>query len=154
MPQIKQCYSLLERREETPNVNFFAIKTSPNKPASVSVPLPSPVNTTTAASEVKSPAVGANTKCIVYMSKSPASVAVSPGAPSHSRPSYLVPVYKASARDTAYTFLPAGTAQQQPPRVGEKSGLEGRWHDFMTDCSVAGCSSTPHYAVHSYPFPR
>ena len=125
-----------------------------NDTVSRSVPVLSPVNTTTAASDVKSPAVGANTKCIVYMSKSPASVAVSPGAPSHSRPSYLVPVYKASARDTAYTFLPAGTAQQQPPRVGEKSGLEGRWHDFMTDCSVAGCSSTPHYAVHSYPFPR
>ncbi|XP_067028851.1 polyhomeotic-proximal chromatin protein-like isoform X2 [Acropora muricata] len=154
MPQIKQCYSLLERREETPNVNFFAIKTSPNNPASVSFPVPPPATTTTAASEVKSPAVGADTKCIVYMSKTPASVAVSPGAPSHSRPSYLVPVYKASTRDTAYTFLPAGTAQQQPPRVGEKSGLEGRLHDYKTDCGVAGCTSTPHYAVHSYPFPR
>ena len=27
-------------------------------------------------------------------------------------------------------------------------------HDYKTDCGVAGCTSTPHYAVHSYPFPR
>ncbi|XP_068683991.1 polyhomeotic-proximal chromatin protein-like isoform X2 [Montipora foliosa] len=158
MPQIKQCYSLLDRREETPNVNLFAIKTSPNNSASVPVPVASPVTSTTAASEVKSqaasPSAAVDSKCIVYLSKAPASVVSTPGSSSHSRSAgYLVPVYKANNRETACALLPSSGAQR-PHRVGEKSGLEERLNDNKTDSSIVGCTTMPHYAAHSFPCPR
>lgn len=155
MPQIKQCYSLLERREEAPNVNFFAAKKSPSSSMPLSVSMASPVTMTTASSEVKGqgslPAVPVDPKCIVYLSKTQAPVPT-PGAPNHPRPGYLVPVYKANTRETAYAFLPAGA--QRPHRVGEKSGLEGRSPNHKTDYRNVCCTTISHHATHSYPCSR
>lgn len=153
MPQIKQCYSLLDRREEAPNVNFFAAKKSPSNSTTVSGSTSSPVSMTTAPSEVKgqaaSPSVPVDPKCIVYLSKAPAPVPTS-GAPSHPRPGYLVPVFKASTKETAYAFLPAG-AQRPPHRVGDKPDLEVRTPSRKNACSSGSCTTASHHVTHSHP---
>lgn len=152
MPQIKQCYSLLDRRKETPNVNLFAAEKSPSHSTPVSV---STATSVTAPSEVKSHValtpVSADPKCVVYLSNTSASVP-SPGAPSHHRPGYLVPVYKTSSRETAYAFLP--TSAQRLHRAGDKSSLEGRSLNQKTDCNHACCTTISHYTSHHYPCPR
>jgi len=151
MPQIKQCYSLLDRRDETPNVNFFATKKSSSN--STSVPVSVAITMTTAPSEAKgqAPSVPVDPKCVVYLSKAPAPAPL-PGTPNHPRPGYLVPVFKASTRETAYAFLPAGS--QRPHIVGDKSGKEGRTPNRINGFSNGGCATTSHQVAHSYPSPR
>ena len=156
MPQIKQCYSLLEGREETPNVNFFAAKKAQNSSLSPSVSMATPVTMTTASSEVKGqgslPSVQVDPKSIVYLSKSQVPVSAPSGSPNHPRPGYLVPVYKASTRETAYAFLPTGASR--PHRVMDAPGLEGRSPSHKSDYRNVGCATKSHHATHSYPCSR
>ncbi|KAJ7365451.1 hypothetical protein OS493_005559 [Desmophyllum pertusum] len=139
MPQIKQCYSLLDRRED--DTAFFA-KKSQNKSTSVAVAMTSSVTMTTAPSEAKGlPSNAVDPGCIVYISNS-APQTPSSGATRHSRPGYLVPVYKTNTREPAYAFLPAG-AQRPPHRVGDKSSLEDRAPDHKSSsCTSVASANT------------
>lgn len=139
MPQIKQCYSLLDRRED--DTAFFA-KKSQNKSTSVAVAMTSSVTMTTAPSEAKGlPSNAVDPGCIVYISNSAPQTPLS-GATRHSRPGYLVPVYKTNTREPAYAFLPAG-AQRPPHRVGDKSSLEDRAPDHKSNsCTSVASANT------------
>ena len=159
MPQIKQCYSLQNRRDETPNFNFFAAKKSPTKSSPVSICKTSPVTMTTTSAAVKvqvaMPSVPVDSKCIVYLAKAPVP-SPTPGTPTNPRPGYLLPVYKASTREAAYAFVPAGA--QRTHRVEDKSmsPLEGRAPNHVrSECSLNGsCTTVGHYVTRPYPSPN
>ena len=146
---------MFDRREESPNVNFFAGKKSPSKSIPGLVSRASPVTTTTAHSEVKGqvalPSVPVDPKCIVYLAKAPAPVPTS-GAPTQPRPGYLVPVYKASTREAAYAFLPAGA--QRTHRVGDKPALEVRSPNRKNECGNDTCATVIHHVTRPYPSPN
>ena len=159
MPQIKQCYSLQNRRDKTPNFNFFAAKKSPTKSSPVSICKTSPVTMTTTSAAVKAqvamPSVPVDSKCIVYLAKAPVP-SPTPGTPTNPRPGYLLPVYKTSTREAAYAFVPAGA--QRTHRVGDKSmsPLEGRAPNHVrSECSLNGsCTTVGHYVTRPYPSPN
>lgn len=143
MPQIKQCYSLLDRRED----DVLFVKKSQNKSTSVSVTLASPVTMTTAPSQAKGlSSVGVDPGCIVYISKSAAQTP-SPGANVHPRAGYLLPVYKPDTREATYAFLPANA--QLPHRTGDKAGLEARAQDRKSN----SCTPVTSTSTHSHPRP-
>ena len=144
MPQIKQCYSLIDRRED----DMPHVKRSQSKSTSVAVAMTSSVTMTTAPSQPKgSPSVGADPGCIVYISKSAAQTA-SPIANVHPRAGYLLPVYKPDTREAAYAFLPASA--QLPHRAGDKAGLESRTQNRKSNSSMPVTSTT----THSHPLPH
>lgn len=145
MPQIKQCYSLLDRRED----DVLFVKRSQSKSTSVAVAMTSPVTMTTAPSQAKVlPSVGVDPGCIVYISK-PVAQTPSPGANAHPRAGYLLPVYKPDTREAAYAFLPAGA--QFPHRAGDKAGLDTRMPDRKSNSYHTPVTST---STHSHPLPH
>ena len=148
MPQIKQCYSLLDRREDD---NAYFVKKSQSKSTPVAVAMTTPVIKTSAPSASKgqtsSPSVPVDPNCIVYLSNSKVQTNLS-GITRHPRSGYLVPVYKASNREPAYAFLPA--TSQHSTRVGDNLSSEGLPSNHKSDsCSSVGSTSTM-----SYPFPH
>lgn len=144
MPQIKQCYSLLDRRED----DVLFVKKSQNKSTSVAIALSSTVTMTTAPSQVKGlPSKGVDTGCIVYISKSAAQTP-SPGASAQPRAGYLLPVYKPDTKQAAYAFLPTGA--QLSHRTGDKASLEARTTDHKSNI----CTSVAVTSAHSHPLPH
>ncbi|XP_078351035.1 uncharacterized protein LOC144635801 [Oculina patagonica] len=146
MPQIKQCYSLLDRRED----DVLFVKRSQSKSTSVAVPMTTPVTMTTAPSQAKGlpSSVGVDPGCIVYISK-PVAQTPSPGANVHPRAGYLLPVYKPDTREAAYAFLPAGA--QLPHRTGDKAGLDTRAPDRKSNSYNTPVTSS---STHSHPLPH
>lgn len=143
MPRIKQCYSLLDSRED----NVLFAKKSQSKSTSLAVTMTSPVTMTTAPSSKGLSSVAVDPGCIVYISKSAAQTP-SPGSSLHPRAGYLLPVYKPDTREAAYAFLPAGA--QLPNRAGGKAGLETRaLHRKSDSCTTVASTST-----HSHPLPH
>ncbi|XP_022777959.1 polyhomeotic-proximal chromatin protein-like isoform X2 [Stylophora pistillata] len=149
VPQIKQCYSLLDRGEDE---NAFFVKTPQSKSTPVAVALTTPVVTTTAPFTAKGqaslPSVTPDPGCLVYLSNSTVQTHL-PGVTRHPRSGYLVPVYKTNKREPAYTFLPA--TSQHSHRARDNLSPEGHLSNRKSDdCVSVGSTSTPM----SYPFPH
>lgn len=149
MPQITQCYSLVDRREDE---NSFFVKTPQSKSTPAAVSMTTPVVTTSpsfaAKGQTSSPSVALDPGCIVYLSNSTAQSHLS-GIPRHPRSGYLVPVYKTNKREPAYAFLPA--TSQHSHQVRGNLSPEGHPSKYKSDdCVSVGSTSTPM----SYPFPH
>lgn len=149
VPQITQCYSLVDRREDE---NAFFVKTPQSKSTPAAVSMTTPVVTTSpsfaAKGQTSSPSVALDPGCIVYLSNSTAQSHLS-GIPRHPRSGYLVPVYKTNKREPAYAFLPA--TSQHSHQVRGNLSPEGHPSKYKSDdCVSVGSTSTPM----SYPFPH